>query len=606
MMSLHDGCPLADERVSVAKQVKEANDIVTVLAGYLAVHPAGSSFKALCPFHKDTRPSLQIDPKWQNFRCWACGKKGDVFTFIQEMEKVDFPEALQILADRAGIKLGRVQRNEGRLRLLETMRWAAQVYQNCLLESPLAEQARIYLGERKLTGATVRNFGLGFAPLEGDWFIQEARRAGKNFDTLVELGLIAETNEGKGFYERFRDRVMFPIRDVRGQTVGFGGRILPNSPYASRAPKYYNSTETPLFQKSELLYGLDAARHAAASAGYLAVVEGYTDVLMAHQHGVCQVVATMGTALNARHVHQLRRFVSRVVLVFDADAGGLTGVDRALELFVSQDVELAIAALPDQLDPCDLLVEQGPEPFRQVLAGAVDALDFKLTRLLSQDSAQTPAGQKRAVDAVLGIMALAPTMPGSEGRVKQELLVTRLAHRLGLRQETVWARFGELRAARKKEVARTAPETAEPSSVLAPEPEPHLERQLLTLLLVEPAFVPQAAREVTPDQFEHDGTRRLLNGLYQLQAAGERADLDGLRTKISDPGLIARALELHDVGRTLGDRPRWFRVILEKFRQRRAEPERRQLRDQLAATSNHEAAVELLRKLQNPMEGSGP
>jgi DNA primase len=606
MMSLHDGCPLADERVSVAKQVKEANDIVTVLGGYLAVHPAGSSFKALCPFHKDTRPSLQIDPKWQNFRCWACGKKGDVFTFIQEMEKVDFPEALQILADRAGIKLGRVQRNEGRLRLLETMKWAAQVYQNCLLESPLAEQARIYLGERKLTGATVRNFGLGFAPLEGDWFIQEARRAGKNFDTLVELGLIAETNEGKGFYERFRDRVMFPIRDVRGQTVGFGGRILPNSPYASRAPKYYNSTETPLFQKSELLYGLDAARHAAASAGYLAVVEGYTDVLMAHQHGVCQVVATMGTALNARHVHQLRRFVSRVVLVFDADAGGLTGVDRALELFVSQDVELAIAALPDQLDPCDLLVEQGPEPFRQVLAGAVDALDFKLTRLLSQDSAQTPAGQKRAVDAVLGIMALAPTMPGSEGRVKQELLVTRLAHRLGLRQETVWARFGELRAARKKEVARTAPETAEPSSVLAPEPEPHLERQLLTLLLVEPAFVPQAAREVTPDQFEHDGTRRLLNGLYQLQAAGERADLDGLRTKISDPGLIARALELHDVGRTLGDRPRWFRVILEKFRQRRAEPERRQLRDQLAATSNHEAAVELLRKLQNPTEGSGP
>ena len=286
MMSLHDGCPLADERVSAAKQVKEASDIVTVLGGYLAVHPAGSSFKALCPFHKDTRPSLQIDPKWQNYRCWACGKKGDVFTFIQEMEKVDFPEALQILADRAGIKLGRVQRNEGRLRLLETMKWAAQVYQNCLLESPLAEQARIYLGERKLTGATVRNFGLGFAPLEGDWFIQEARRAGRNFDTLVELGLLAETNEGKGFYERFRDRVMFPIRDVRGQTVGFGGRILPNSPYASRAPKYYNSTETPLFQKSELLYGLDAARHAAAQAGYLAVVEGYTDVLMAHQHGV--------------------------------------------------------------------------------------------------------------------------------------------------------------------------------------------------------------------------------------------------------------------------------------------------------------------------------
>jgi DNA primase len=241
-----------------------------------------------------------------------------------------------------------------------------------------------------------------------------------------------------------------------------------------------------------------------------------------------------------------------------------------------------------------------------VLAGAVDALDFKLTQLLSQDSAQAPAGQKRAVDAVLSIMALAPTMPGSEGRVKQELLVTRLAHRLGLRQETVWARFGELRAARKKEVARATPESADTSPTFAPETEPPLERQLLTLLLAEPGFVPKAAREVTPDQFEHEGARRLLNGLYQLQAAGERADLDGLRAKINDSELIARALELHDVGRTLNDRPKWLQVILEKFRQRRAEPERRQLRDQLAATSNHQAAVELLRKLQNPMEGSGP
>ncbi len=171
----------------------------------------------------------------------------------------------------------------------------------------------------------------------------------------MEVGLIAVREGNRGHYDRFRDRVMFPIKDVRGQAVGFGGRIMPTNPLAARGPKYYNSAETPLFHKSELLYGLDLARH-AGSAGYLAVVEGYTDVMMAHQCGVPQVVATMGTALNARHVAQLRRYVPKVVLVYDADAGGYTGVDRALEMFVSQDVELAVATLPEGLDPCDLLV----------------------------------------------------------------------------------------------------------------------------------------------------------------------------------------------------------------------------------------------------------
>src|SRR5439155_5750404 len=220
--------------------------------------------------------------------------------------------------------------------------------------------------------------GLGYAPATGDWLAQRAVPAGLSMDLLEKLGLVARRQEGNGYYDRFRDRIIFPIRNTRGQVVGFGGRILPSSSFADRAPKYYNSSDTPLFAKSEQLYGLDQARSAATEAGYLAVVEGYTDVLMAHQLGVCQVVATMGTALNGRHVQQLRRFVSRVVLVFDADAGGSTGVDRALQIFVSHNLDLAIATLPEGLDPCDLVVTQGPVPFRAALANAVDALEFKL------------------------------------------------------------------------------------------------------------------------------------------------------------------------------------------------------------------------------------
>jgi DNA primase len=300
---------------------------------------AGTTYKGLCPFHDDHNPSFTVDPKRQRYRCWSCQKNGDVIFFIQEHERIGFTEALELLARRAGITLEKradSPQKRQRALMLDGVRWAADLYQHCLLESPIAENARRYLGERRLAGETVRRFGLGFAPPSWDWLVQQANRAGVSLELLEHVGLVASRQDGTGFYDRFRDRVLFPIRNPRGDTVGFGGRILPNSTFALDAPKYYNSTDTELFSKSDQLYGIDLARQAGAKAGYLAVVEGYTDVLMAHQHGVCQVVATMGTALNARHVQQLRRFAERVVLVFDADEGGHSGVDRALEVFASQ------------------------------------------------------------------------------------------------------------------------------------------------------------------------------------------------------------------------------------------------------------------------------
>src|SRR5262249_25090886 len=442
------GCPLADDRVALVKQVKEANDIVDVVGSYVNLRPVGPTFKGLCPFHDDHRPSFDVDPRRQRYRCWACGKFGDVLSFVQEHEKITFPEALELLARRAGITLEKTadsRQNRGRALMLDVMRWAAERFHRCLLDDPQAEAARCYLGERQLSGETVRRFQLGYAPIEGDWLVRLAGQANLSQEVLEQVGLVAKRLEGSGCYDRFRDRVMFPIRDARGHVVGFGGRILPGSPLESRAPKYYNSTETALFSKSENRYGIDQARQAAATAGYLAVVEGYTDVLMAQQMGVGQVVATMGTALNARHVQQLRRFVPKVVLVFDADAGGTTGVDRALEVFVSHDVELRVATLPEGLDPCDLLVQEGPDPFSAALTNAVDVLEFKLTRVLASAAQEGVEGRRRAVDEVLRVIALAPEMPGQAGAVKRELMVTRISQRLGLKEETIWARLAELR-----------------------------------------------------------------------------------------------------------------------------------------------------------------
>jgi len=605
--------------VELTKQIKAASDIVAVVGGYLALKQLGPTFKALCPFHQDSRPSLDVDPRRQRYKCWACGKFGDVFSFVQEMEKVGFKEARLILANRAGIKLDERQspEDQARVRLLGVMQWAQERYQNCLLNEACAEPARKYLGTRKLSGKSVRDFGLGFAPINGDWLVREANRDRVPHEVLVEIGLTAIRQESGGTYDRFRERVMFPIRDVQSRPVGFGGRILPESAYAARAPKYYNSAETPLFSKSELLYGLDLARHAGTAAGYLAVVEGYTDVMMAHQCGVSQVVATMGTALNGRHVNQLRRYAPKVVLVYDADAGGMTGVDRALEIFVSQDVELAVAVLPEGLDPCDLLSDEGGvEVFNTVLASAVDALDFKMNRLLERDSNPSVEARRRIIDAVLGIMAGAPVHKSQASQVKQELIVTRLAHRLGLRQETVWARYGELIKERKQKDAqqqeRRSPEPPPmESDSFDEEPQPAngarfgAEKQLLNLLLAYPEFVPMAVPAMSPEEMGHTGLRRMLVELYSIQAAGQTPDMDILRERLHDRSDLFKAAEgCRDVGLHTTEPERNLTRILDWFAKQKSQLEEQTLTSKLKGGSlNHDEAAELLRKLQQRRTG---
>jgi DNA primase len=593
---------------SLTKQVKDASDIVAVVGSYLTLRPAGKVFKAVCPFHNDSRPSLQVDPYYQNFRCWSCGKFGSVFDFVMGMEKIEFREALELLARRAGIKLPN-EGGDGNQRgvLLDAMRWAAQLYHDSLLNSTDAEEARRYLGERHLTGDTVRKWQIGFAPAAGDWLARQIKNAPAPLDVLVEVGLLSARTNGPGHYDRFRERIMFPIRDVRGQVVGFGGRILPSSPYADRLAKYINTSDTPHFSKSDLIYGLDQARLAGQAAGSLAVVEGYTDVLMAHQAGVGNVVATMGTALTAKHVRQLRRYAPRVVLVYDADEGGSTGVDRALELFVREDAELAIARLPAGFDPCDLLVAKGPEPFTSAIDTAADALDFKLEQVLQQ-SAGGVEGGRRAVEAILGVLALVPEQAGSAAAVKRDLVVNRIAQRFGLVAETLRARLDEIRrAARDRSDTasreRERPELASRGGSAKPDA---LERELLEVLLADHLLVQAAKAEVAADEVAHPGLRRLLDGLYALYDESSTPDLDTLRLRIADnPPLADAALKLQEVGQRHPDRSDWLRQILERFRERQAARRASEVRGKLNATTDHEAALEQLRKLQQAA-ASGP
>ncbi|MGE3806646.1 MAG: DNA primase, partial [Gemmataceae bacterium] len=528
-----------------------------------------------------------------------CGKHGDVISFLIEHDRLSFREALELLARRAGIsleKIGGRRQNSERAVMLDLMKWTAEQFQNCLRHSPMAESARLYLEERRLSAESIGQFGIGFAPPGGNWLIKLASQSGRSLELLEKLGLVGKRTEDDGYYDRFRDRIIFPIRDSRGQTVGFGGRILPSSPSLSKPnppPKYYNSTETPLFTKSEHLFGLDQALNAGRALGYLAVVEGYTDVIMAHQYGITQVVATLGTALNARHVQHLRRFVPRVVLVFDADAAGQSAVDRALEIFVSQNVELAIATLPAGLDPCDLLVQQGAEPMATALQHSVDALEFKLNQTFTSDRMDSVEGKRQAVEEVLKVIALAPEMVGHEGAIRRDLILNRIATRAKIEEKTVRARIKELHAGAMRPRERRAEEEPRQSA-----PAPQREKELIQVLLAEPELVPTAAASVVPDELEHPGLRRLLEAIYRLHTESGRVDLDELRALLDNPRLGEKVLEFADLGRRNADRAGWLRDLLAEFEKHRLQPAKAELKSKLQAARDHTEAVDLLRQLQ--------
>lgn len=567
--------------------VKQANDIVEVVGEYLSLKKQGRTYKGLCPFHDDHNPSMDVNQTRQTFRCWVCGKFGDVITFVMEREHLEFREALELLAKRANIELrrsGNVEEASQRTRMLDVMKWAEGEYHRFLQEAPGAAEARAYVVGRRLNEETIKKYALGFAPGSFTWLTQRGQQAGWNVDLLVDVGLTARRDADGSPYDRFRDRVMFPIRDGRGRTVGFGGRILPNSSSSANAPKYYNSSDTPLFTKSEHLYGLDQARAAADKEGFLAVVEGYTDVLMAHQAGVLPVVATLGTALNERHVKQLKRFVPRVVLVFDADAGGESGVDRALEVFVSEDVELAIATLPDGMDPCDLIVARGPEPFRAALASAVDALEFKLNRALTPAALGSVEGRRRAVDAVLGVLAAAPELPGSSGQMKRELVISRIATRAQIPEEVVRRRLNELRQERpQRDVARGEPQPDVATEVKHAPADP-CERQLVEILLAEPPLVEQAMPSVGVHEIHHLGLRRILEEMYTLWQLGKVPEVDRLREALQDKRQLADfLLKMHAVGMDVPNRAATLRELLVAFEERRVRMEMEEVRGRLRA-----------------------
>lgn len=401
-------------------------DIVDFVSEYLSLKKAGQNFKACCPFHKEKTPSFVVSPQKQIYHCFGCGAGGNVISFMMNHENLTFPETIEVLAKRAGVQLHHRAEDRGKkslsAKLYELNRRAAEFY-NDVLFSGKVQKAKKYLKERGISEKTAKDFMLGYAPEGWENLKNFFKSDNVSPELLRQAGLTLEGQKGRGDYDRFRDRMIFPIRNERGKVVAFGARVLDDS-----LPKYINSPETPIYSKGRTLYGLDVSRKFIREKGFAVIVEGYTDVIIPHQFGFNNLVATSGTALTPDQAKILKRYTDTAVIVFDSDQAGQTASLRGMDILLESGIHVKIADLPSGEDPASFVVTQGKEKFRSLLENSNDLFSYKLELLVKKFSLENKA---LIADEML------PTISRVNNAVVRSDYLRRLAERLNVHESSL-------------------------------------------------------------------------------------------------------------------------------------------------------------------------
>ena len=512
------------------EEIKERTSLVDLVGQRVKLTKAGRNFKGLCPFHNEKTPSFYVFPERDGYHCFGCGQSGDVFTWVMRTENVEFGEALRILAERAGVELKPRQERKAeddRLERLRAVNAAAARYFQSMLFTASGKPALDYVTERGLTRATIDAFQLGWAPDSWDALLTRLQQDGFTVEELVELGLVVARETG-GHYDRFRGRIMFPIRDVNGAVIGFGGRAMGDA-----QPKYLNSSDSPLFTKGSTLYALDAARGAIRKDERAVVVEGYMDALAAHQADIKNVVAALGTALTEEHLGTLKRLAPRVVLALDADAAGDTAALRTLEVLRAsfgkiatpvadrrglvrlrsdQVLDVRVARLPQGQDP-DEVIKASRDRFLALVDEAKPIIEVLIDAEVAR-AAQDVSARANAADTVLDVLKDLPNA------VMADQYVRMLGERLGVNVEAVRARLAQLRrsaAGRRRSEAAATPELPPPELEEADVREwLTVEEYFIRLLLQHPAAAGAAFGEVSPEEIYRADAR----AVYELIQTG--------------------------------------------------------------------------------------
>lgn len=497
-----------------AEDIKTRLDVVDVIGDYLPLKPAGSgAFKTLCPFHGERTPSFHISRPRQSWHCFGCDIGGDIFSFVMKMEGMEFPEALEFLAQKAGVTLPKFDGEKVglRKRLYEVNDLATRFFRSALLNVPQAEHARAYVARRGLDDLTADLFRIGYAPDGWTNLTDALKSKGVTDDELLQAGLVSRRERGSGVYDRFRDRVMFPIMDVHGNVVGFTGRILSDD---KTQAKYVNTPETMVYKKSAVLYGLDKAKGEIRRQDLAVIVEGNMDVVSSHQFAILNVVAASGTALTADQLALIKRFTNNLAIAFDQDAAGKAATIRGLDLARAQDFSIKIISLPPEAgkDPDDA-VRKDPELWRQAITSAVTIMEWIYRQAFRGRSLEKPEEKKIIAQEVL------PEIRRIADPVERDHWIKRLAGDLGVGEEALREALRKPSGASVKPPS-SAPRPASPviqtQVASRPTPEQQMERRVLALALFRSWLWEEFKLSSTVDLFQDPS----LRDLYEAAVLG--------------------------------------------------------------------------------------
>ncbi len=502
---------------TIISRIQHATDIIDVVSEHVSLSKKGREMVGLCPFHNDHRPSMYVNPEKQIFKCFACGAGGDVFKFIQMRENLRFPEAVERLAERAGIELKTVTKGKKDRkndvdpnRLAKANKWAAELFQNNLKDEKTGEYARNYIKERSISAETVENWQLGLA--DGDnGLVKAAKKKNADLNILQKAGLTVYKSGLNGYGDKFVNRLMFPIKDVTGRVIGFGGRTLDNNP-----AKYLNSPSTVLFDKSNSVYGLDKARHSIVKTGIAVVVEGYMDCIMAHQFGIDNVVAALGTSFTDGHARILRRYAKKVVLLFDSDVAGIEAANRALDVCLSEHIDIQIAQVPEGKDPCDYLLAQGKEKMQEIIDNAVDVFDFKWQRMLENlEKGDSHSDKKAALEEYLNMIVTA-IRSRKISSLDKGIIINKFSKVTGLSVPEINSEIKK-RLQRKANTNSYVNENSTVKSFHLGEGSFALaQREIIEVLLAAPVFYRQVKDKLTPKDFSVPELRQITEILFDV------------------------------------------------------------------------------------------
>lgn len=554
-------------------EIKARLDIVDVIGSYVSLVRSGRSFKALCPFHSEKTPSFTVSQERQAWYCFGCSEGGDVFSFVERIERSDFLSALRLLAERAGVELE--ERSPGkergaasrRRRTLELNGKAQAYFEHVLWETTAGEAGRNLLEGRGVNSALARTFGVGFAPAGGrgeDALVRYLVGRGASLDEVVDAGL-AHHSRGGGGRDRFRHRLIFPIRDERGQAIAFGARALGDD-----QPKYLNSPETAVYHKSSALFGLDLAKDAVRESGSALIVEGYFDVVAAQAAGVANVVASSGTALNREQVHLLSRYARSVALCFDADDAGTAAASRAVDVVAAEGLAARIVVMPPGFKDPDELVRRDLARFIEAVAQAPPEWQVLLDRALADGEGGSVESRRGAAERAVALLTRIPEA------ATRDLYIQQAASRLGLSPRSLLADVGRAkreaprRPARVVAVAPEVPEheVAEDAAIAMPEPK-SWERLIAAAVVLRPALARTLVGEMGMGVTElaHEGVRRLVEVALELPdgASLPLHSLGAAERTLASRLLLAPPPELDEAGdqtaltRSLADAVSWVR-----------------------------------------------